>query len=97
MISLLNQTLKFSRKKITTATIAMILILSMTASIVLIPAVTAHSPPVNIQVWVYCSVGNRVIGVGQSTIIVFWANEIPPGAQGQYGDRWTFTVTAIKT
>ena len=93
---IIDKTLKFSRNKIIATTIAIFLISIMTSSVVLMPVATAHTPPINIQVWIYCSVGNRVLGVGQSTIIVFWCNEIPPGAQGEYGDRWTYTVTAMK-
>jgi hypothetical protein len=83
-----------TKKKI--ATIALILTLTITATLLALPIATAHDPPLDIPSWVYVSVYNDPIGVGQQQLIVFWCNYIPPTAYGAFGDRWTFTVEVTK-
>ncbi len=95
MIILTNKTAKFSRNK-TLSTIALILILTVSALMVSMPAANAHTPPWTVTTYCYCSAGNPVIGVGQGELLVFWVNTLPPTASGQYGDRWTFTVGVTK-
>lgn len=78
--------------RILAISIAMLLTLSMSVSITLIPKASAHTPTWQIPTWVYCTPQTNIIGVGQSMEIVIWLNDIPPTANGEYGDRWTFTV-----
>jgi len=81
------------RNKIIAITIATFFILSMTASMTLIPSTEAHTPPYTITaVYSYCIVAPNVIGTGQTVDVDFWANNIPPTAVGETGDRWTFMV-----
>ena len=83
-------------KKFLTSLIALILMLSMTIPLVELPAATAHDPPWVYPTWCYCVVVNNVIGVGQTEKIILWVNSIPPTANGQYGDRWKFTIDIMK-
>ena len=78
------------------ATIALILVLTISVIFVALPIVSAHDPPWTVPTWCYVSVTNSIIGVNQQVVIVYWVNAIPPTAQGAYGDRWTFTVDVTK-
>jgi hypothetical protein len=86
---------KILSNKTKATAIAIFLILTITATLVALP-VNAHTPPWTLSTWCYVTVENNPIGVNQQTLIVFWDNEIPPGAQGAYGDRWTFTLDITK-
>ncbi len=48
------------------------------------------TPAWNIDTWTYTVVSPDIVGVGQTTWVVFWLNAVPPTAVGAYGDRWTF-------
>ena len=81
-------------KKQTRTLIALFLMLTFTATTILValPVVNAHYPPWTIPTWTYVTLTNNVIGVGQETTVVYWSNALPPTAQGAYGDRWVFTL-----
>ncbi len=72
---------------------ALILLLSMTASMAMLPA-QAHDPPWTVEAYCYAGVSPRIIGVGQQALIVFWINWVPPtvGVDSRYGDRWIYYV-----
>jgi len=78
------------------ASIAIILTLTFAAMFVALPIVSAHDPPRNVPTVSYACVLNPIIGVGQTEIIFFWTNAVPPTAVGAYGDRWTWTVEVTK-
>ena len=84
------------KNKTIAITIVLVLMLSMMASLTLTPNVSAHSPPWQIPTFIYCSASPNPIGVGQSATVFFWLNDIPPTANGAYGDRWTFNLTVTK-
>jgi len=88
--------MKSLKSKITAITIAIFFILSMSASMMLIPSASAHTPPNTIPRYMYVEFSANPVGVGQQMLIDFWVNLIPPEAKGQYGDRWAMylTVTA---
>jgi hypothetical protein len=78
-------------------TIITALIISILASMTLLPNVTAHAPSWNIPTYAYCSVSPNPIGIGQSVYINFWITQPPPTASGQYGDRWgNMTVKIVQ-
>ena len=78
------------------ATIALILVLTLSAVIVALPIVSAHDPPLVLPTWTYLTAFPSPVGVGQ-TIVLTWALHIPPPtANGAYGDRWTFTLEVTK-
>ena len=74
--------------------IAAILIISIGASVTLIPRATAHTPPWNIPTYAYINVAPNPAGLGQTVNIGMWINNPPPDASRSYGDRWeNFKVT----
>jgi hypothetical protein len=83
---------KILSNKTTAATITIILILTITATLVAVPLTNALDSSSPIPTWTYVGVSPEIIGVNQQSIIVFWCNFIPPTAIGAYGDRWTFYV-----
>ncbi len=96
MLSLTNKIAKISRTKIAASTIAILLMLSMTASLVLLPSANAHTPSWNVPTYTYISVAPDPIGVGQTAIVVFWVDKLPPTAAGLAGDRWLFYLDITK-
>jgi outer membrane protein assembly factor BamB len=75
---------------------AILLTVSMTASIAFLPSANAHTPGINIPTYTFCSVSPNPIGVGQQVNVNFWVNQPPPTASAQYGDRWG-NMTVIVT
>ena len=67
---------------------AVILTFSMTASLILMPTTSAHTPPLTIPTFSFISLSPNPIGVGQTARVNFWVNMPPPDASAQYGDRW---------
>jgi hypothetical protein len=55
---------------------AIFLMISMSASVMLIPSASAHSPSVTIPTWAYISAAPNPIGVGQQLTIYFWLNQV---------------------
>src|SRR5665647_3666700 len=89
--------MQINRSKTTATTIALFLIITMTVTLVPLPKVNAHTNPTwTVPTWSYINVTPNPIGVGQSTLVAFWSNALPPTAIGLYGDRWTFTVYVTK-
>ncbi len=71
--------------------IALLLIATMAFSLAVLPIANAHTPPwTNIPTHCYVAATPEVVGVGQSVLIVFWIDWIPPTSRGAYGDRWQF-------
>jgi len=70
--------------------------LTISAMLVSLPAVTAHDPAWQVPTWTYVSISPEVVGVGQTVVVVFWQNLVPPTANGAYGDRWDFYVDVTK-
>ncbi len=81
----------------TLSTIALILILAISAIMAAMPAAKAHTPPLTIPTWAYLSVEPDPVGVSQAAYVNFWIDKVPPTASAQYGDRWqNFKVTVTK-
>jgi outer membrane protein assembly factor BamB len=77
--------------------IAVLLTISMAASMTIVPNANAHTPPRNVQTYSYIALSPDPVGVGQNVIIVFWVSPNPPTATGLAGDRWRnikITITA---
>ncbi len=83
------KTAKFSRNKIASITIAVFLMLSMTASLVLLPSANAHTPAWNIPTSAYVTTAPGTIGLGQYATIVCWVDRFSPTAGGNTGQLWT--------
>ena len=90
--------MKSSRKTIT-ATIALVFILSISATILTLPVVVAHDPPKEIPTYAFIVASPDPIGVGQTATIVFWVVGLPAGypatAAGIGGDRYTNMTVEI--
>jgi hypothetical protein len=80
--------MKIAKNK-TAIAIALFLMFSMSASMMLLPSASAHTPAWTIPTYSFCSVSPNPIGVGQAVNVNFWVNLPPPTASAQYGDRWT--------
>ena len=86
--------MKILGNKKLSSSIAIILMLTIAASMAFSqPAAAALR---DYQDKAYLSLAPNTLGVGQSTLIVFWCDKLPPTAIGQFGDRWTFDINIIK-
>src|SRR5512137_1494479 len=66
--------------KILAISIALLLIISMSTELMLLPTTSAHDPPWQIPTTAYINVAPNPVGVGQQTIIVIWLDRTPSGA-----------------
>ncbi len=86
--------MKFAKNKTIAIAIAIFLMLSMTASMMLVPA-NAHTPAWQVPTYAFINVAPNPIGVGQQVSVTFWLDKVPIGAEGQWGSRWhNMKVTA---
>ena len=69
------------KNKISAITIAIILGLSMSGSILLIPSVSAHTPAWKIPTYAFINVNPNPIGVGQTITVYMWLANVY-GEQG---------------
>jgi len=74
--------MKTLKNKIAAISIALFFIISMTASMALIPSGSAHTPPYNIPTQAYVAVAPATVGVGQYCTIVVWLAQLSPTAGG---------------
>ena len=82
------------RNKTTAIMIALLLVISMSASMMLLPATNAHTPPWTVKTYCFLDVNPDPIGVGQIVYVTFGIDKAPPTANARYGDRWTnLTIT----
>jgi outer membrane protein assembly factor BamB len=73
------------------------LILTITATLIALPATNAHSPPWSIKTYAFIAVEPSPIGVGQTAYVTFGIDKVPMTVSRAYGDRWTnFTITVTK-
>jgi hypothetical protein len=85
--------MKNLKNKIAAIAIATSFIISMIASLALIPAINAHTPPFTIPTFAYISVQPNPVGLGQQASLNFWIDQVPTTANQAWGDRWgNFTV-----
>ncbi len=64
-----------------TISFAIMLIISMTASMIL-PNVSAHTPPIQVPTYAFINVAPEPIGIGQQATVAFWLDKVPIGAEG---------------
>jgi hypothetical protein len=89
--------MQFSKNKTMATMIALFLVLTIAATLVALPTVSAHDPAWEIPTWAYLSASPAVVGVNQQVLVVTWVNIFPPTAVGAYGDRWDgYTVEVTK-
>jgi outer membrane protein assembly factor BamB len=79
------------------ATMTLILLLSFSSLAVALPIATAHTPEWNIPTYAYLNVAPDPVGVGQTLLLTFWLDKVPPTSNTIYGDRWQdFTIDVTK-
>ena len=88
--------MKNQKNKSKISAFAFVLVLTISAMLVSLPAVTAHDPAWEVPTWSYCTGTPSPVGVDQNMMIIYWLNWIPPTANGRYGDRWIFTIDITK-
>ncbi len=70
------------------STIALILILTISAIFVALPIAGAQDDPEEVILYAFLSAAPSRVGVGQVVYLSFWLDKVPPTANVQYGDRW---------
>jgi outer membrane protein assembly factor BamB len=89
--------MKIAKNKTAAATLALILMLSITATLVVFPLASAHTPAWTVPTTAYCVVTPSTVGVGQYATIVVWVDRYSPTAGGGSGQRWSgFLITITK-
>jgi hypothetical protein len=84
-------------KKPMITTLALTLILAISAFVIAAPTANAHDPPLSIKTFCYLSASPSTVGVNQDIILYMWLNMQPPTSSGGWGDRWQdFTVEVTK-
>lgn len=69
--------MQIAKNKTAAIAIAIFLIASMTASsLMLMPIVSAHTPPQNLATYAYVTAAPSTIGVGQTSTIYMWLNRV---------------------
>jgi len=88
--------MNFNKTK--TASVVLILMLTLSATILGFNIVFAQTPvyPDFKTTYTYIEASPNPIGVGQAMFVVFWLDQPPPTAHGAYGDRYTFNVEVTK-
>ena len=88
--------MKNQKNKTKISAFALVLVLTISIILIAFPIVGAHDPPWTIQNYAYITCIPNPVGVGQTIVVVFWPNTIPPTAEGAAGDRWTWTIEVTK-
>ncbi len=89
--------MKFSRNKTMATTLALSLLLTISAMLAALPITSAHDPAWEVPTWAFLSVAPNPAGVGQTVYVNFWLDKVPPTANSAYGDRWhNMEVTVTK-
>src|SRR5665647_1870853 len=63
------------------SSVALILLLTLSAFMATIPAATAHTPAWQIPTFAFVQAVPNPIGVGQQAFVFMWVDKIPDGAQ----------------
>jgi outer membrane protein assembly factor BamB len=88
---------KIDRKKSISTAIAILLLSTLSASLVLTQTATAHTPPWTIQTYAYIEVNPNPVGAGQRVDIVAWVDWTMPGATIDNDIRFAdYTVTVTE-
>lgn len=92
--------MSITKNKTIAIAFAILLSLSMTTSMILLPSVSAHTPGWDIPTYAFISIQPNPVGLGQSVFVNFWLDKVSATANSQYGDRWqnyTVTITRLST
>ena len=76
---------------------ALILLLTFSGLLAIVPVASAHTPPWTISTYAYISAEPNPVGVGQTAYVNFWIDKVPPASVGNYGVHWhNMTITMTK-
>ena len=77
--------------------ITLIVLLSLSTFIAIMPAVSAHVPGWQIPTVAFINVEPNPTGINQRVQVTMWLDKVPPTANVEWGDRWeNFRVTVTK-
>ncbi|MCW4006571.1 MAG: PQQ-binding-like beta-propeller repeat protein [Candidatus Bathyarchaeota archaeon] len=77
--------------------VALILLLTTSAFMLLAPTADAHDPPWEIPTYAYITVSPDPVGIHQTAFVIMWLDKVPPTSTGIGGDRWEdLTVVVTK-
>ena len=77
--------------------IVMLLMLTLSSAITMLPSAFAHTPPDDKLTYAYLSVAPDPIGIGQRLFVVMWLDSVLPGATVQNDIRFhDFKLTITK-
>jgi outer membrane protein assembly factor BamB len=76
------------KNKVVAIAIAIFFTISMTASMMLLPNASAHSPAWDINTYAFVAVSPNPCGVGQTLRVNLWINMPTPTASTVYGDEY---------
>ena len=89
--------MKMLKNKTAAITIAVLLTLSMAASMTLLPSANAHSPSWEFQTWAYLVVNPNPVGVGQNVFVSMWVDKpMPEATQSNDVKRHNYELTITK-
>jgi hypothetical protein len=83
-------------KNKTMVILALILMLTFSSALTVLPIANAHYPAWNYTTYCYVAPSPAIVGVGQQELIVWWLNAVPPTAAGDIGDRWIGYIDIMK-
>ena len=90
--------MQISKSKTATIAIAIFLMFSMAASMMLIPTASAHTPAWNIPTYAYINAAPNPTGVGQQVLVIMWLTNLFSPMAGLANDyrfhNYQLTITA---
>jgi hypothetical protein len=78
--------MQIAKNKTVAIAIAIFLTFSMTASMMLVPTASAHTPAWQIPTWAYINCSPNPVGVGQNVLVIMWLTNIFSPATGIAND-----------
>ena len=98
ILKLLRNQVKPKRRLVNkTAAITILMLLTISSTLMIMPLTTAHTPPWDIITYSYLSVAPNPIGVGQRLFVVMWLDSVLPGATVDNDIRFhNFKLTITK-
>jgi hypothetical protein len=89
--------MKYSKSKTVVITIALFLIASMAASMLLLPNTSAHTPPYQIKTYALVEAMPHITGVGQTVVVYAFLGNAPPPGSSELNTyrRHDYTVTFV--
>jgi hypothetical protein len=89
--------MKFAKNRIAAIAIAIFLMLSMSASMMLVPTANAHTPAWQIPTYAYIIAGTNPVGVGQTVNVIMWLDSVIAGAAAANDVRFhNYNLTITK-